>query len=248
MIYFFRRIREQLLGQGKTGTYFKYAIGEILLVVIGILIALSINNWNESRKDKQLAKEYLKSLRSDLIQDTTLIKSRYTMVTDWLEDAKRFKQRISSPNLTIDSLIKLARYEFDPMRASKVPFQRNSMTALLSTGQIRLIPKELADYAISYYFYVDRTEQLIELDEAQYQLAISKYIEKYSFESRETMRGGPLIQELIWKDVDLRDLAPRLKGITNLRFRVLDNSKWQYDLLLDKATELIQKLEIYLDN
>ena len=38
--------------QNKTGKYFKYAIGEIILVVIGILIALSINNWNEDRKDK----------------------------------------------------------------------------------------------------------------------------------------------------------------------------------------------------
>jgi len=38
--------------ENKTGKYFKYAIGEIVLVVIGILIALSINNWNEARKEK----------------------------------------------------------------------------------------------------------------------------------------------------------------------------------------------------
>lgn len=50
MIKFFRNIRRQLLGEGKTGRYLKYAIGEIVLVVIGILIALSINNWNENRK------------------------------------------------------------------------------------------------------------------------------------------------------------------------------------------------------
>jgi len=50
MIKFFRRIRQNLLSQGKTGKYFKYAIGEILLVVIGILIALQINNWNDQRK------------------------------------------------------------------------------------------------------------------------------------------------------------------------------------------------------
>ena len=51
----------------KTGKYFKYAIGEIVLVVIGILIALSINNWNESRKqnDKEIA--LLKELKADLV-------------------------------------------------------------------------------------------------------------------------------------------------------------------------------------
>ena len=50
MIKFFRKIRQNLLMENKTGKYLKYAIGEIVLVVIGILIALSINNWNENRK------------------------------------------------------------------------------------------------------------------------------------------------------------------------------------------------------
>ena len=50
MIKFFRKIRQNLLSEGKTGKYLKYAIGEIVLVVIGILIALQINNWNENRK------------------------------------------------------------------------------------------------------------------------------------------------------------------------------------------------------
>ena len=49
MIKFFRKIRQNLLLENKTGKYFKYAIGEILLVVIGILIALSINNWNTKK-------------------------------------------------------------------------------------------------------------------------------------------------------------------------------------------------------
>lgn len=50
MIKFFRRIRQSLLAQGKTSQYLKYAVGEIFLVVIGILIALQVNDWNEHRK------------------------------------------------------------------------------------------------------------------------------------------------------------------------------------------------------
>jgi hypothetical protein len=54
---------------GKTVKYFKYAIGEIALVVIGILIALSINNWNEARKEKKGEIKILKQLKTDLVEN-----------------------------------------------------------------------------------------------------------------------------------------------------------------------------------
>ena len=66
MIKFFRKIRQNLLIEDKTGKYFKYAIGEILLVVIGIFIALQINNWNELRKEKNEEAVILSDLKEDL--------------------------------------------------------------------------------------------------------------------------------------------------------------------------------------
>ncbi|WP_445385788.1 DUF6090 family protein [Robiginitalea sp. IMCC44478] len=74
MIKFFRRIRQNLLTEGKTVKYFKYAIGEIILVVIGILIALQINNWNENRKDNFVELKILQSLNNDLITDINNLK------------------------------------------------------------------------------------------------------------------------------------------------------------------------------
>ena len=69
MIKFFRQIRQQLLMENKSGKYLKYAIGEILLVMVGILLALQVNNWNELQKESTLEKEYLKGIRQDLQQD-----------------------------------------------------------------------------------------------------------------------------------------------------------------------------------
>lgn len=70
MIKFFNRIRQNLLSEGRTTNYLKYAIGEIFLVVIGILIALQINNWNESRKlaiqKEEILHEFQESLQGDL--------------------------------------------------------------------------------------------------------------------------------------------------------------------------------------
>ena len=59
--------------QNKTSKYFKYAIGEVVLVVIGILIALQINNWNENRKDGVKEQIILKSLKVNLIENLKLL-------------------------------------------------------------------------------------------------------------------------------------------------------------------------------
>ena len=77
MLTFFRRIRKALLGSGQVRKYLIYAIGEIALVVIGILIALQINNWNEWRKSQQKVVAQLRSLQGDLKRDIQEFKTAY---------------------------------------------------------------------------------------------------------------------------------------------------------------------------
>lgn len=66
MISFFRKIRRKLFTQNKLSSYLLYGIGEIVLVVIGILIALGINNWNEDRKDKIRSEHYLERMVDEI--------------------------------------------------------------------------------------------------------------------------------------------------------------------------------------
>ena len=83
MIKFFRKIRQTLLSEGKTGKYLKYAIGEIMLVVIGILIALSINNWNEAKKEHRLETNILNEILLNLESDLKNLDEK-------IDDNKRF--------------------------------------------------------------------------------------------------------------------------------------------------------------
>ncbi len=73
MIKFFRKIKQKTLTENKFGKYLTYAIGEIILVVIGILIALSINNWNEDRQATNLANENYLNLLTSLEQDSITV-------------------------------------------------------------------------------------------------------------------------------------------------------------------------------
>jgi hypothetical protein len=78
MINFFRKIRQRLLTENKFSKYLIYAIGEIVLVVIGILIALQLNNWNEVRKIRIQEIKALNELRSDLLQNINDIDENIT--------------------------------------------------------------------------------------------------------------------------------------------------------------------------
>ena len=70
MIKFFRKIRYDLMEKNKTGKYMKYAIGEIILVMVGIMLALQVNNWNENRKDKIAEKDLLENMLESLKLDS----------------------------------------------------------------------------------------------------------------------------------------------------------------------------------
>lgn len=73
MIIFLRKIRERLLSENKLGKYLIYAVGEILLVVIGILIALQINDWNKNQNERLEEKEILKAMQVDFIESKNRI-------------------------------------------------------------------------------------------------------------------------------------------------------------------------------
>ena len=83
MIKFFRKIRYDLMKNNKTGKYLKYAIGEIILVMIGILLALQVNNWNETRKIsntiESLFSVFENELENNIRDSNSLIRRGYSI-------------------------------------------------------------------------------------------------------------------------------------------------------------------------
>ena len=88
MIKFFRNIRQNLIMENKTGNYLKYAIGEIVLVMIGILLALQVNNWNEKRKDRILESTYYCRILDDFELDLQLIVQTHLELDKKIDSAK----------------------------------------------------------------------------------------------------------------------------------------------------------------
>lgn len=105
MIKFFRRIRQNLLSEGKTGKYLKYAFGEIVLVVIGILIALQINNWNEDRIAYAKSKNYLYEIVKDLASDTIKFNRGIQQISGMIEDEEWVLSKTSYSEEEIDRVM-----------------------------------------------------------------------------------------------------------------------------------------------
>ena len=110
-----------MLTENKFSKYLIYAIGEIILVVIGILIALQVNNLNEQNKKEQLRVNYVNSLLSDLESDIILLENQISTFNTELEKHTSLSKRLSSSDTTFDTIRNIARYEFLPFFQ---PFQQ----------------------------------------------------------------------------------------------------------------------------
>ncbi len=154
MIKFFRHIRKDLLEKNKTGKYLKYAIGEIILVVIGILIALQINNANENRKNSNKELEYLTNIKEEIKQDSlNLGYGWFRNYSKKINSLKRTKDYILGTYIPKDTIqfINDAGYGGIYSRAS---FNGTSKIykELLNTGNLSLISNiDIKNQIIEYY-------------------------------------------------------------------------------------------------
>jgi len=85
MINFFRKIRKQLANENKFAKYFRYAFGEVALIMIGIFMALQLNNWNENRKQEAQFKVTLEQLYSSMTYDVQKIEEHITLTSRQIE-------------------------------------------------------------------------------------------------------------------------------------------------------------------
>ena len=162
MLKFFRHIRQRLLTENKFSKYLLYAVGEILLVVIGILIALEINNYNESVKNRDILDNYLENLVKEVeyhiyIYDNFFIK-RYDKKMEGLYLARAIYEN----NIEIkDTLAAVNSLGYGAVYATGIAEPGNSIfNSLNNTGNIRLIDNELRNEILDYYTDLKLSNQM----------------------------------------------------------------------------------------
>ena len=150
MLKFFRKIRQNLLSEGKTTKYFKYAVGEIVLVMIGILLAVQANNWNVDRTAKLELEQTLSKLLVELNQDKNLLNELVNQNANFISKLDSCLIILKNPNNY--SLEKFDNYYSYVNYTISFDYSTESFDELSKQGKLKLISNNiLSDSLISYY-------------------------------------------------------------------------------------------------
>ena len=157
---FFRKIRQNLISDGKIVRYLKYAVGEIILVVIGILIALSINNWNQNRKAQKEEIKYYKNIKRQLIEDTFVINDNINFNQFYYKQYQFAIELIENNDRS--NLDSLARITINLLEYSDFHQETNAYQALVNSGEIKIINNQEIIEGLQrleeLYIYINKLE------------------------------------------------------------------------------------------
>ena len=161
MIKFLRHMRKNLLNEGKTSRYIKYAIGEIVLVVIGILIALAVNNWNQQKKDRRLGKDLIGRIHADLVQDTLYFRQTIQQNKLLREDIKDLLSRLYQGVNSIEQVQEMSTV-YDKALDQVFLINDNTYKSMISSGTLGLIENQkLKEDIIDLYSDYDQKKELL---------------------------------------------------------------------------------------
>ncbi len=243
MLRFFRQLRRRMLPESRFGKYFLYAIGEIMLVVIGILIALQVNNWNDQRRDRLKSMEFHQRMIDDLdliIKTSSRDVDRASEVTRSLSRSVEILEGKTGNDSTLEILDYALNNYYQMVRLNT---ELSSYEEMKSSGQIALITSTEVRNKISGY--------------VTYHNAIGKIFDQLATKVNESNILNRYITTRVANDLQdntisytFEDLAGDRELINTLSSFAL---QWQTKMffsrtLVEEATKLKDLIQKNLDN
>ncbi len=247
MIKYFRRVRQRLLTENKFSRYFLYGIGEILLVVIGILIAVQINAWHENRTLKINETNILNQLNIDLKENYRELTELFALMEISNESGKKILSHLKYKNEVTDSL----RFWVEGFSSSNIFNNANTSYKNLENSSKNIISNDSLRLRITLMYETDfanvhRREGML----------YSAYFPDYKKELLKNFKTGPVMNQ--WLDeltlevntpINLKDLKQN-ESYKNVlvelyNFRVL-RLKWLKETILD-LEHLIKDIDIEIN-
>lgn len=242
------------MSENKTSTYFKYAVGEIVLVVLGILIALQINNWNEARKDNKALDEYLVKIRSHTAEDLQQldqITAGRTLIAENCKKARRHildKTENQDPYLFMTAAVAFADYYFKPNTGGYDALKNSDyfgkinntpLDSLLS--RYHSLVAEIAQNERSYNEYVVYQEVNLDTRFDRSLILASAFMPPDSLRLRATPQSeyNQAFQEFY--------ATPAYRNVISLAAWQFDSMIYQYNQLTQLGQTVIEEIDLLMN-
>ena len=220
MIAFFRKIRQRLLTENKVSRYILYAIGEIVLVVIGILIALQINNWNGEQIAKRVEEHFLENLLLDLEKDEEKLQFYEKFHTKRIEYLDTLLTYVRNPNKNMElqkfgMYVEPIFYTVNPI-SNATTFEAAKTSGTFINFSQEQILKDLSRYYADFVILEYSFNSILRFVENHFEPLMYTLPENYMKEDT----GNLVINE-----VDVRDFYVKVASIKDFRNLDTDHNK-----------------------
>ena len=256
---FFRAFRQRLLRENTPGNYLLYAIGEILLLVFGILIALQVDNWNESRQKQEQGEEFRAQIREAVYTDMENIRTRMEFFTQALEFGYSAQQEMGEPRaqdleaqwqFIVQTFHVSQLWNFNQATAVYNEAQKPEMLGFLGSPELLNAlqryytewPLQLAVLTGGTQAYRDFVRSVIPIEMQQYMWDACYTISVLDVQSFVPCSAPRLAPEKISEVYQAIVEDPEYKRILTLRLSTLYTRNIVYENMLQEAEALVELL------
>ena len=251
MLRFFRQLRQQFLTENKIGKYLLYIIGEIVLVVIGILIALQVSNYSETKKEREIYLSYLLRLKEDFLELQETVELKKEFETE-LIDLAEYQLEVLTGKETNPDILKLAISIEFTASINRYEILSPTYLELNSTGRLALIENDnIKDFLSGYYKYLlTRNDEKAEWDPwvHQYRSLVRNILnpEDRLFIDFEYGNANADLESPTWKNYTLKSTK---ENVVNGLMKVPNLTGLLQDILTArKITESYLNFEFHISN
>lgn len=243
MIQLFRRIRQKLITEGHLSKYLIYATGEIALVMIGILLALQVNNWNEGRKNRYKEQGFLHKLQRDIEADTSSFSTAIHII-NLKEACLRSIHDGTISNFSYDK--RASTYDIFLSRFSSLPIvSDNTFTEITSSGNWDIVSNDnLKEQVFNYYRFIRNRTNALQNKFSEWPKLLSELMPANGVYDPGYEGGYELPQDQI--DITLASILTERERLTphiNAELQYTVKQKVSFHQLMKEATALIEEIE-----
>lgn len=245
MLFLLRNIRRKLmtnLPAGKAGnkvtTYLLYAIGEIVLVVAGILIAVQIDDWNQGKKTTKNISVGVDFMLEELRKDSLSIANEINRNKPNAIQNISWLQRIDQPLATFDTVLHIMQNEYEGFWTTHFKYNDTSYANMKSSGSFDLLPDSIKSKIHDVYERLDKRSKDVDDLSIQYRTPMEEYNKRYTM-SKDTSN---ISFKIAWANIDPQHFVPRARWLVFTRNILFD----QYVIYLGEHEQNVNELIIIL--